>query len=59
MAELVFKPVVWLLMAYPAVEFVEIEERLPHLHPGLLASTIFVALLVLLALWAYRLQRDR
>ena len=58
MAELAFKAFVWLLLAYPAVEFVEIEERLPHLHPGLLASMIVVALLVLFALWGYRLQRD-
>lgn len=59
MAELAFKAFVCLLMAYPAVEFVEIEERLSHLHPGFLASTIVAALLVLFAFWAYRLQKER
>ena len=58
MAECAIQAFVWLLMAYPAVEFVEIEERLPHLHPGFLASIIVVALLVLFALWAHRLKRD-
>lgn len=58
MAELVLTAFV-LLLAYPAVEFVEIGDRMPDMHPGLLASTITLALLVLFGLWAYRLQRDQ
>lgn len=42
------------MAAVPVIEFVNIADRLPQLHPGLLASTIFVALLALLVLWAYR-----
>lgn len=39
-----------LLVAVPAVEFVDIADRLPQLHPGLFASGILVAILAL-AVW--------
>lgn len=42
------------MVAVPLVEFANIADRLPELHPGLLASAIFAALLAMLALWAYR-----
>lgn len=42
------------MVAVPLVEFANIADRLPELHPGLLASAMFAALLAMLALWTYR-----
>lgn len=43
-----------MIFAFPVVEFVDVADRLPHLHPGLLASGIFVVVLVLVVVIAYR-----
>jgi len=43
-----------MIFAFPVVEFVDVADRLPHLHPGLLASAIFVAVLVFMIVMAYR-----
>jgi hypothetical protein len=42
------------IFAFPVVEFVDVSDRLPYLHPGLLASAIFVAVLVFMVVMAYR-----
>ncbi|MFQ5847280.1 MAG: hypothetical protein ACE5IQ_06330 [Candidatus Methylomirabilales bacterium] len=47
------------LVGVPAVEFVDIEDRLPQLHPGLLASVILAALLALAVWMAYRSRSFR
>jgi hypothetical protein len=47
------------LVAVPVVEFVGIEDRLPRLHPGVLASALFVALLFFYVLMRYRWGRSR
>ncbi len=41
-------------LAIPIVEFVEIVDRLPRMHPGLLFALIFVALPILWWLTRYR-----
>ncbi len=43
-----------MIFAFPVVEFVDVADRLPYLHPGLLASAIFVAVLVFMVVMAYR-----
>lgn len=47
------------LVAVPIVEFVDIEDRLPRLHPGLLASALFVTLLFFYVLLRYRWRTPR
>ena len=48
-----------MILAFPVVEFVDVADRLPHLHPGLLASAIFVGGLVLVLVVAYRWAAPR
>ncbi len=55
----VFKTIPLSLVGIPAVEFVDIADRLPQLHPGLLASAILVALLALAVWRAYRSVSSR
>ena len=47
------------LIAVPIVEFVGIEDRLPRLHPGLLASALLVALLFFSVFMRYRWRIPR
>ena len=47
-----------MILAFPIVEFVDVADRLPHLHPGLL-SAIFVAALVLVLVVTYRWAAPR
>jgi hypothetical protein len=53
MARPIFKAAVLWLVAIPAVEFVDLNDRLPQLYPGLLTSAIFAALVALVVLIAY------
>lgn len=48
-----------MIFAFPVVEFVDVADRLPHLHPGLLASAIFAALLATVGVMAYRYMVPR
>ncbi|MFQ5989590.1 MAG: hypothetical protein ACE5K9_06725 [Candidatus Methylomirabilales bacterium] len=43
----------WLL-AFPVVEFVDIGDRLPFIHPGLIFSATVVAVVLLFVFIAYR-----
>ncbi len=54
MSACILKAVVLFLVAFPVVEFVDIEDRLPQLHPGVLFSAVFAALLALVVLISYR-----
>lgn len=59
MGAIVSAAIAFWLVAVPIVEFVGIEDRLPRLHPGLLASALFVALLFFSVFMRHRWRTPR